>query len=194
MPSALNADGQKVRGANKKFWLRRPDGRGGWINGRDDGRKVLYRLPEVNEAIACGHLVIVAEGEKDVHNLWKIGVPATCSPDGAAVPGQRPKWCHEYNQMLRGADVVVMATTMKQAGPTSRLLHRCWWESRSVSASSIYSSIGRPVPRVATFLIGLRLAITARSSTAGAVEADGSRGACRRSRDRSGAFAGGRWS
>src|SRR5713101_9492372 len=42
---------QKVRAPQKKFWQRRPDGRGGWINGPGDTRKVLYRLPEVNEAI-----------------------------------------------------------------------------------------------------------------------------------------------
>jgi len=99
---------QKVRSPLKKFWQRRPDGRGGWINGLGKTRKVLYRLPEVNEAIAAGHTVFCVEGEKDADNLWRINVPATCNPDGAAELGQRPKWRAEYSEMLRGADVVVI--------------------------------------------------------------------------------------
>jgi hypothetical protein len=99
---------QKVRAPQKKFWQRRPDGHGGWINGLGDTRKVLYRLPEVKEAIATGRIVVCVEGEKDADNLWRIGVPATCNPDGAAKPGQRAKWRTAYSKMLRGADVVVI--------------------------------------------------------------------------------------
>jgi hypothetical protein len=98
---------QKVRGPNKKFWQRRPDGKGGWVKGRGD-RAVLYRLPEVSEAIESGHTVCVVEGEKDVDGLWRINVPATCNPDGASEPGKKPKWRPEYSEMLRGADIVVM--------------------------------------------------------------------------------------
>jgi hypothetical protein len=99
---------QKVRGPNKKFWQRRPDGAGGWITSLGTTRRVIYRLPEVNEAIAAGHMVVCVEGEKDVDNLWRIGVPATCNPDGAAEPGKKPKWRPEYSELLRGADVVVI--------------------------------------------------------------------------------------
>jgi putative DNA primase/helicase len=99
---------QKVRTKNKKFWQRRPDGRGGWLNGIKDGRRVLYRLPEIIEAMANGYAILIVEGEKDVDNLRRIGVPATCNFDGAAKFGEAPKWRPEYSEALRGADVVVM--------------------------------------------------------------------------------------
>jgi hypothetical protein len=99
---------QKVRGPNKKFWQRKPDGKGGWINKLVDTSKVIYRLPQVNEAIASAYTIVAVEGEKDADNLWKIGIPATCSPDGAAEPGKKPKWRPEYSEMMRGADLVVM--------------------------------------------------------------------------------------
>ena len=57
-----DADGtllfQKVRnppGSKSRFYCRRPDGRGGWINNTKDVTKPLYRLPEVIEAIKAGH-------------------------------------------------------------------------------------------------------------------------------------------
>jgi hypothetical protein len=99
---------QKCRGANKKFWQRKPDGAGGWVNKLGDTRKVLYRLPEINEAIGGGNLVMCVEGEKDADNLWCIGIPATCNPDGASEPDKKPKWRAEYSEMLRGGDIVVM--------------------------------------------------------------------------------------
>src|ERR1700730_16187060 len=48
---------QKVRSydqnGEKYFWMRRPDGRGGWIKGTENvNTNILYRLPQVNEAIA----------------------------------------------------------------------------------------------------------------------------------------------
>src|SRR5262249_33162477 len=92
----------------KKFWQRRPDGKGGWINGLGDTRRVIYRLPEVNEAIASGHAIYVVEGEKDADSLWRIGVPATCNPDGASEPDKKPKWRSEYSEMLRAADLIVI--------------------------------------------------------------------------------------
>jgi hypothetical protein len=99
---------QKVRAYPKKFWQRRPDGAGGWINNLGNTRKVLYRLPEVNEAIAADNTVVCVEGEKDADNLWKIGVPATCNPDGAAKSGQQTKWRTEYSEILRDVDVVII--------------------------------------------------------------------------------------
>jgi hypothetical protein len=99
---------QKVRTKRKKFWQRRPDGRGGWIKGLGKTRRVLYRLPEVIEAMASERVVLVVEGEKDVDGAWSIGVPATCNPDGASEPGQRAKWRSDYSKTLRGADIVII--------------------------------------------------------------------------------------
>jgi putative DNA primase/helicase len=44
-----------------------------------------------------------------VFNLARIGIVATCNPGGAApANAKRPKWRVEYNEMLRGADVVIL--------------------------------------------------------------------------------------
>jgi Protein of unknown function (DUF3987) len=103
---------RKVRnrpGREPKFWLEQPDGRGGWTKGTQGiNIKLLYRLPEINEAIASEYEIAVVEGEKDVDNLWRIGVPATCNVGGASRPGDRPKWYPEHSEQLRGALIVVL--------------------------------------------------------------------------------------
>jgi putative DNA primase/helicase len=96
---------QKFRGANKKFW---------WGRKLSDKKVGIYRLPDVIKAIAAGQRIAVVEGERDADNLWNIGVPATCSPDGAPKPGQGPKWRVAYSEMLRGADIVVMGDNDEQ--------------------------------------------------------------------------------
>jgi 5S rRNA maturation endonuclease (ribonuclease M5) len=92
----------------KGFRQRRPNGNGGWVWKTADVRKVLYRLPDLIEAIASEQVVVVVEGEKDVESLRKIGVPATCNAGGASEPGKKPKWRAEYSKMLHGADVVII--------------------------------------------------------------------------------------
>jgi predicted P-loop ATPase len=102
---------QKVRnpqGVLPRFWQRKPDGRGGWVNNTKGVRKVIYRLSEVIEAIANGRRILCVEGEKDVDILWRLGVPATCNPDGASDNGKKPKWRPEFSEMLRGADIVIV--------------------------------------------------------------------------------------
>jgi hypothetical protein len=97
---------QKVRAYDKNgekfFWLRKPDGNGGWIKdtaGVDT--KVLYRLPEIVEAVANGQTIAVVEGEKDANNLWRIGIPATCNAQGASELGKRPKWIRGHSEHRR---------------------------------------------------------------------------------------------
>jgi len=63
---------------------------------------VPYRLPELIEAVAIGHLILIVEGEKDANNSWRIGIPATCNAGGAG------KWRKELNAHLKGADVVII--------------------------------------------------------------------------------------
>jgi putative DNA primase/helicase len=105
---------QKVRnppGREPRFWLRRPDSNGGWITGtKGVDTSLLYRLPEVIEAIALGHMIAVPEGEKDCDNLWRIGIPATCNAHGAAdaTKKQKPKWTAAHSEQLRGADLVIL--------------------------------------------------------------------------------------
>jgi len=112
---------RKVRGFDKNgakfFWIERADGKGGWIKGTKDKNgkplvdtSILYRLPEVIEAMAAGHTILVVEGEKDVDRLWSIGIAATTSANGAADPlkNQKPKWKPEHSAQLAGADIVVI--------------------------------------------------------------------------------------
>jgi hypothetical protein len=86
----------------KSFRQRRPDGHGGWIWGLGDTRRVLYKLPELIEALALEHTCFVVEGEKDADMLWALNIPATTNSAGAG------RWCDEYSEVLRGADVIVI--------------------------------------------------------------------------------------
>jgi hypothetical protein len=102
-----NADGSFVLkdGKRKKsFRQRRPDpGRPGeWLWNVDGVPVVPYRLPEVIEAIAAGHLIFITEGEAKADLLWSWGIPATCCAGGAG------KWKAEHSEFLRGADVVLV--------------------------------------------------------------------------------------
>lgn len=92
---------QAVRMDPKSFRQRRPDPQGGWIWKLEDTRRVLYRLPELNEANPKLS-VLVVEGEKDVDRLWKEGFVATCNVGGAG------KWRSEYNETLEGRHVVIV--------------------------------------------------------------------------------------
>jgi hypothetical protein len=94
---------QVVRLEPKDFRQRRPDGRGGWIWNLQDTRRVLYRVPELEQAVAAGETIYVPEGEKDVDNLRALGVAATTNPGGVK------KWRQQYAEHLRGADVVVVS-------------------------------------------------------------------------------------
>jgi hypothetical protein len=107
---------QKVRypkGHEPRFLLRTRDASGGWKWGaKDVPNKPLYRIDEITEAIANGHTILIAEGEKDVDNLWAIGLPSTCNFDGTVdvirTPKAKQKWKIEYSETLRGADVVIL--------------------------------------------------------------------------------------
>jgi putative DNA primase/helicase len=102
-----NVDGTFVLkdGKRKKtFRQRRPDPEhpGEWLWNVDGVGKILYRLSEVIEAVAAGHLVFVVEGEGKVDALRELGIAATTNPGGAG------KWQHEFGEHLRGADVILL--------------------------------------------------------------------------------------
>lgn len=93
-----------------------PSARSGWtrnLGGGDCGCPrvipILYRLPQVLEAVALGEPVFVVEGEKDVHAVEEAGGVATCNPMGAG------KWTAEYGLALKGARVRIVAD-QDQAG------------------------------------------------------------------------------
>jgi hypothetical protein len=83
----------------KTFVQERADG-SGWIGGEgcmQGVRLVPYRLPEWKDS----KMVCIVEGEKDVDNLWSLGIPATCSPGGAG------KWRPEFNSLFTGKEVAI---------------------------------------------------------------------------------------
>jgi hypothetical protein len=90
---------QVVRFEPKDFRQRRPDGKGGWIWDLKDVRRVLYRIPELIEAIKKGIPVFLVEGEKDVESLSRIGFTATTNAGGAN------KWRDDYAEVLRAASI-----------------------------------------------------------------------------------------
>jgi putative DNA primase/helicase len=88
-------------GKAKTFRQRRPDGKGGFVWGRDGRPLVLFRLPELLAADPA-ETVFIPEGEKDVKTLVALGLVATTSPEGAG------KWKPAFNEALRDRDVVVL--------------------------------------------------------------------------------------
>jgi hypothetical protein len=87
-------------GRNKTFRPRRPSGKGGWTWGLGDVRRVLYRLPEF--LTDTDRAVFIPEGEGKVEALRAIGLVATCNVGGAG------KWKPNYNEALRGREVVIL--------------------------------------------------------------------------------------
>ena len=98
--SVLNKDGKR----KKSFRQKRPDPNhpGKWINNIDGVRPVLYKLPDVNEAIGNDHPIAIVEGEAKVDLLRSWDVPATCNAMGAG------KWKLDHSEFFRDANVVVM--------------------------------------------------------------------------------------
>jgi hypothetical protein len=90
-------------GNKPRFWQRRPAGHGGWIKNLDGVRRVLFRLPQLVEAVERGMTILLLEGEKDVLTAMRLGFAATCNPGGADKTGS--KWRSEFSEFLRGANV-----------------------------------------------------------------------------------------
>jgi putative DNA primase/helicase len=100
---------QVVRFVPKTFRQRAPDGNGGYKWKMAGVQLVIYRLPEVIEAVSRDETIYIVEGEKAVHALESIGVVATCSPGGAG------KWRTDYGTPLAGAHVVILPDNDPQA-------------------------------------------------------------------------------
>src|SRR6516164_3791357 len=96
----LKEDGKR----DKTFKQKRPDPehRGKWIYNADGVPAVPYRLPQLIEAIANGHPILIVEGEAKAELLWSWNIAATCCVGGAK------KWKPEHSKFLRGADVFLL--------------------------------------------------------------------------------------
>jgi hypothetical protein len=99
-----NLDGEVVfevwRYDPKDFRPHLPNGKAGLP---DESQLVVYRLPEVTEAIASGHTIYICEGEKDANAAVAIGLDATCNQGGTG-----GGWRDQYNETFRSADVIVV--------------------------------------------------------------------------------------
>lgn len=102
-----NPDGSFVLkdGRRKKSFRQQqpdPNRTGSWISNVTGVPVVPYKLPELIEAVANDHFVVVVEGETKVDFLASWNVPATCNAAGAG------KWRSEHSEFLRGANVVIL--------------------------------------------------------------------------------------
>jgi putative DNA primase/helicase len=95
---------QVVRFIPKTFRQRRPDphGRDGWTWNLTGVKPTLFKLQELMKAISTGKAVCIVEGEKDVLNLAKIGITATCNSGGAG------KWPKNESRRFKGAKVIII--------------------------------------------------------------------------------------
>lgn len=91
-----------VRFPGKKFAQYSYIGSDNWQLGLKGKKPILYRLPELIDAIENGLIIFIVEGEKDVENLKKIGLTATTCPMGAG------KWKKDYSQYFKDAIVVII--------------------------------------------------------------------------------------
>jgi 5S rRNA maturation endonuclease (ribonuclease M5) len=108
----------------KTFRQRKPDGEGGWTYQLGEVPRVLYRLPQVVNAIANGKSIWVVEGEKDADTLVEAGYEATTMPNGAGT------WLEIHTEAVAGANIFLIsdndevgqkhaldvAETLRQAG------------------------------------------------------------------------------
>lgn len=80
-------------------------------------RRVLYRLPQIMDAVANGREVWLFEGEKDVERAVADGKDATTVPMGAG------KWLPEYGEFLHGATVTIMADNDNPGRQHARMVY-----------------------------------------------------------------------
>lgn len=77
---------------------------------------LLYHLPDVLDAVERGGMIIIAEGEKDVDNLRKLGYTATCGLCGGGIGKLEGKWNDDHVKQLEGAAQVVVIPDYDAAG------------------------------------------------------------------------------
>ncbi|MEO5804418.1 MAG: DUF5906 domain-containing protein [Verrucomicrobiota bacterium] len=96
---------QVVRFEPKDFRQRKPDksAKDGWNWKLSGVQRVIYRLPEIMDAVSRGETVFICEGEKDVAALVAHGFNATCNAGGA---GKFPK---DAYTVFKDAKVVIIA-------------------------------------------------------------------------------------
>lgn len=76
---------QVIRKVDKQFRQRRPDAnsKDGWAWNMKGQRRLMYRLPKIQQAVESGAPVFIVEGEKDVHTLERLQLTASTNSGGA---------------------------------------------------------------------------------------------------------------
>lgn len=99
--------GSSANGGGKKqaVWYRLEKGR--YVKGLGGTKMPLYHLDKL---VKSGGTAVIAEGEKDVETVERLGFTATTSPNGAG-----SKWRSEWNEFFRGKNVAVL-TDNDEAG------------------------------------------------------------------------------
>ena len=75
---------------------------GDYVFNLDGLTTILYKLPELRQAVKAGKTILLPEGEGKVNRLRELGFEATTNPFGAG------KWDDSYSKELDGADVVII--------------------------------------------------------------------------------------
>jgi hypothetical protein len=86
----------------KQYWQSRPDDSGGWVYDVKRVEPVPYRLPDLNNALLLNIPIFLAEGEKCVDALLKLGVVATTNAGGAGF------WSYKLNKYFKNAVVIFL--------------------------------------------------------------------------------------
>lgn len=104
---------QVLRLAPKSFRQRRSDGAGGWIWQLNGVRRVLYRLPKLQDH----ETVWIVEGEKDADRLASEGLPATTWSGGATA------WRADYVAQLIAAGAAEIVIIPDNDEPGRKCAH-----------------------------------------------------------------------
>lgn len=89
----------KGNGSKTAVWERYENGT--YIKKLNGLKVPPYRVHNLKE----GKTVVIAEGEKDVETLERMGIRASCSPNGA---GGRTSWVKGHNEYFRGKSVIIL--------------------------------------------------------------------------------------
>lgn len=87
--------------SSKRFFCERRDLNGQIIKNLNGCTKILYRLPELLQAIQEGLIIFLVEGEKDVETLFGKGLIASTTHATSF-------WCNEFTTILKDANVVIL--------------------------------------------------------------------------------------
>ena len=112
-------------GRAKSFYWERLNEHGVIIKNLEGCRKVLYRLPELIQAIIEAKTVFLVEGEKDADKLRAYGFTASTAPESL-------KWHEDFTAALKNADVIILYD-MDKTG----------FERRELLCKSLYGKVRR---------------------------------------------------